>query len=62
MVKILTTKEVSDILHLHEVTIQKMASEGRITAAKIGREWRFRSDVIEKITLEGLPVMKKAGE
>jgi len=39
--KILTVKEVSELLKIHEGTIYKMVREGRIPAFKIGSEWRF---------------------
>jgi excisionase family DNA binding protein len=43
---IMTTKEISRYLKLHEVTINKYASEGKISAIKIGRVWRLDKDVI----------------
>ena len=46
MAKIMTTKEVSEYLKLHEITICKYASEGIIPATRIGRIWRFDKDVI----------------
>jgi excisionase family DNA binding protein len=60
--QMMTIKEVAEVLRLHEVTVQNMAIAGRIPAVKIGKCWKFRADVIEKITLEGLPEVKKAGE
>jgi excisionase family DNA binding protein len=44
--EILTVKEVSELLKIHEGTVYKMANEGRIPAFKIGSEWRFRKDQI----------------
>jgi len=53
-IKMLTVDEVAEILNLHRVTVQQMAIDGRITAVKIGRDWRFRPDIIEEITRKGL--------
>ena len=48
MAQIMTTKEISDYLKLHEITICKYAAEGRIPAIRIGRVWRFDKDVIDR--------------
>jgi excisionase family DNA binding protein len=36
--EILTVKEVSELLKIHEGTVYKMANEGRIPAFKIGSD------------------------
>ena len=41
MAKIMTTKEVSEYLKLHEITICKYAAQGKIPGIRIGRVWRF---------------------
>lgn len=47
MAKIMTTKEVSEYLKFHEITIYKYAAQGKIPAIRIGRVWRFDKDVID---------------
>lgn len=47
VVHLLTAKELSHYLKLHEVTIYKYASRGEIPSFKIGREWRFDKDVVD---------------
>ena len=37
----LTTTDVAKLLRLSYGTVQKMAREGRISALKVGRLWRF---------------------
>ena len=37
----LTTTDVAKLLKLSGDTVQKMAREGRISALKVGRLWRF---------------------
>jgi excisionase family DNA binding protein len=44
--EILTVKEVSELLKLHESTVYKMIREGRIPVFMIGAEWRFLKDQI----------------
>ena len=40
--EVLTVKEVSELLKIHESTIYKMAKEGRIPAFRLASEWRFQ--------------------
>ena len=61
MPHIMTTKELAKYLKLHEITICKYASEGRIPAIRIGRVWRFDKDAIDKWITEGTPPLNKAG-
>jgi excisionase family DNA binding protein len=60
MPQIMTTKELAKYLKLHEITICKYASEGRIPAIRIGRVWRFDKDAIDKWIAEGTPAVIKA--
>jgi excisionase family DNA binding protein len=48
MAKIMTTKEASKYLKLHEITICKYAAQGKIPAIRIGKVWRFDKDVIDR--------------
>ncbi|MBL7204002.1 MAG: excisionase family DNA-binding protein [Desulfobacteraceae bacterium] len=47
MAHIMTTKESSRYLKLHEIKICKYTAEGQIPAIRIGRVWRFDKDVID---------------
>jgi excisionase family DNA binding protein len=44
--KVLTIKDVADILKLHPRTVAKMARQGEIPATRIGRVWRFDEDAV----------------
>jgi excisionase family DNA binding protein len=44
--EILTVKEVSELLKIHEDTVYKMVKEGRIPAFRVGSDWRFQKDQI----------------
>ena len=45
---IMTVREVAAYLRLSEMTVYRLAQEGAIPAAKIGRTWRFRRDLIDE--------------
>lgn len=46
--QVLTTQEVAQYLRLTEATIYKLAKSGEIPAARVGRAWRFRKDLIDE--------------
>ena len=51
MIRILetyTVEEVAKALRLHEYTIRRLCREGKIPAFKVGGQWRFRKDEIDK--------------
>lgn len=43
---ILTVKEIADYLRLSEMTVLRLTNQGAIPGVKIGRQWRFRKEVI----------------
>lgn len=45
---IMTLEEVAKYLKLKPQTIYTWAQTGKIPAAKLGKEWRFRKSVIDK--------------
>ena len=49
---ILTVKELCDLLRLHPTTVYKLVRQGKIPRFRVGNEWRFRRDVIERWTVE----------
>jgi len=44
---IMTIEDVARYLKLKPQTIYTWAQNGKIPAAKIGKEWRFRRDLVE---------------
>ena len=44
---IMTLKEVAKYLGLHVMTVYKLTREGRVPAAKIGGQWRFKRNVLD---------------
>jgi excisionase family DNA binding protein len=49
MTRLLTTKQVQDILKVDRTTIYRMLGDGRLTAVKVGNQWRFPHDEIESL-------------
>ena len=48
MEDIMTLEEVAKYLKVKPQTIYTWAQDGRIPAAKLGKEWRFRKTVIDR--------------
>ena len=46
--EILTMKELCDLLQTHPATVYKLTRQGKIPGFRIGSDWRFRRDVIER--------------
>ena len=45
---ILTLEEVAKHLKLQPQTVYKWAQEGQIPGAKLGKEWRFRKEILDE--------------
>ena len=45
---IMTVDEVSAYLNLHPLTVRRLARDGEIPATKIGRQWRFKRDLLDR--------------
>ncbi|MBC2728655.1 MAG: helix-turn-helix domain-containing protein [Desulfosporosinus sp.] len=45
----LNVDEVSDLLKVSQQTIYNMLKDGRLIASKIGREWRFNRNSVERL-------------
>jgi excisionase family DNA binding protein len=48
MDEVMTLEEVAKYLKLKPQTIYTWAKNGKIPAAKLGKEWRFKKSVIDK--------------
>ena len=46
---LMTIDEVAAYLKVHPDTVRRRAREGDIPAAKIGKQWRFHSDMLAKL-------------
>ena len=47
-VPILTVSEVAAYLRVHQATIYKMLSEGKLPGFRVGSDWRFHLDAIKQ--------------
>jgi excisionase family DNA binding protein len=45
-------KDVCDLLQVHPSTLYKLVRQGSIPSFRVGIDWRFRRDVIERWTIE----------
>jgi excisionase family DNA binding protein len=50
--EILTIMEVSDLLRVHPFTLYKLVKAGRIPSFRVGNDWRFRKNEIERWVAE----------
>jgi excisionase family DNA binding protein len=46
--KVLTVTELSDYLHVHRSTIYRLLKNGELPAFRIGSDWRFNVEEIDK--------------
>ena len=60
--RILTTAQVAEYLHVSLATLCRLARQGQIPAFRIGTDWRFDKDAIEKFMRDrNSEVLKKRG-
>lgn len=50
--KVLTLEEAADYLRVHPSTMYRMVKKGAVPAFKIGTDWRFNVDQLDKWMLE----------
>ncbi len=52
---LLTTRQVQDILKVDRITVYRMLQDGRLKGVKIGQQWRFPLNEVERIVGINLP-------
>lgn len=45
----LTAADVTRLLRIDKSTVYRMAEDGRLSAVKVGRQWRFPADELERV-------------
>jgi len=50
--RVLTVKELSDYLRIHPSTVYKLLRSGDLPGFRIGTDWRFNGEVIDRWCLE----------
>jgi len=48
MAKLMTVEEVADYLRVTDKTIYRLLRQGKIPATKVGNQWRFDTDAIDR--------------
>jgi excisionase family DNA binding protein len=48
LVKAFTAEEIAEYLRLHPYTVRRLARTKKIPAFRVGGQWRFRKDEIDK--------------
>ena len=50
--EVLTMNEICDLLQVDQSTVYKLVRQGSIPGFRVGSDWRFRRDVIERWMVE----------
>jgi len=50
--EVMTAKQLAEYLQQNEMTIYRLAREGKIPAMRIGRSWRFKKELIDQWLVE----------
>jgi excisionase family DNA binding protein len=60
--RVLTVKELSAYLRVHPSTIYRLLKKGQIPGFKLGSDWRFNIEAIDRWRLEqGAGLLEEAG-
>ena len=60
--KVFSLKEVASYLGIHPSSVYRMLKRGELTAYKIGSDWKFNLEAIEKWRLEHAPAQVATGK
>lgn len=52
MSELLTTKQLQELLKIDRVTVYRMLNDGRLKGIKVGNQWRFSQNEIDRLTGE----------
>ena len=50
--RVMTVKELSDYLQVHPSTVYKLLRRGELPGFRIGTDWRFNAEVIDRWCME----------
>ena len=60
--EILTVEEIAELLHLHTMTVYRLAKEGKLPGFKVGGRWRFQRDAMEAWMVDRAQVVRLEAE
>ncbi|MDI6717095.1 MAG: helix-turn-helix domain-containing protein [Actinomycetota bacterium] len=50
---IMTTRQLAEYLQMSQITICRLAREKKLPGLKIGKEWRFPKELIDRLIASG---------
>jgi len=50
--RVMTVKDLSEYLRVHPSTVYKLLRRGEVPAFRVGSDWRFNAEVIDRWCLE----------
>jgi excisionase family DNA binding protein len=59
---VMNVEEVADYLRVAPATIYRLAQQGKIPGAKVGRSWRFSKDMIDRWLAEQSKLTERSEE
>ena len=59
---ILTIGQVAELLHLHPMTVYRLAKQGKLPGFKVGGRWRFRKEAMDVWMVDRVQVAKLEAE
>ena len=51
--QIMTAKQLAEYLQMSQITICRLAREKKLPGLKIGKEWRFQKELIDRLLVTG---------
>jgi excisionase family DNA binding protein len=51
--EIMTAKQLAEYLQMSQITVCRLAREKKLPGLKIGKEWRFQKELIDKLIASG---------
>lgn len=60
---IMTLPELAKYIRVHKSTVYRMLKQNRIPAIKVGNQWRFKKDRIDRwLETDGLKIIAEKGQ
>ena len=60
--EILTVEQIAEFLHLHVMTIYRLAKQGKLPGFKVGGRWRFHRSALEDWMVDRAQVARLEAE
>ena len=60
--EILTVDQVAELLHLHAMTVYRLAKEGKLPGFKVGGRWRFQRNTLQEWMVDRAQVVRLEAE